>query len=156
MGCSQAAILGSMPDARSRLDAAAVVKTHLARIQRGEILAAIADYANDCVLESRGVGTTEGGLLNGTFQGREAVGRWIDTWFSSFERGSYRFEVEESIEKGDRLYLALRHTARGAASGADVTNDIYHVFTVRDGLIVRHTVSGVREDVLRATDFYSG
>jgi hypothetical protein len=67
-----------------------------------------------------------------------------------------RFEVEESIEKGDRLYLALRHTARGAASSADVTNHLYHVFTLCDGLIVRHTVSGDREDALQATDFYSG
>jgi ketosteroid isomerase-like protein len=132
-----------------------MLHAHLARIARGEIRAAIAEYADDCVLEARGAGNIEGSVLTGTFQGRETVGRWITDWFSSFEHGSYRFEVEESIEKGDRIYLALCHTARGAASGVDVTNHIYHVFTVRDGLIARHTFSGDREDVLRATDFDS-
>jgi ketosteroid isomerase-like protein len=145
-----------MSNARSRLDTTAIVNAHLARVERGEILAAIADYAEDGVLEALGAGNLEGSILNDTVQGREAIGRWMDSWFSSFERGSYRFEVDESIEKGDRLYLALRHIARGAASGADVTNHIYHVFAVRNGLIARHTFSGDREDVMRATDFDSG
>lgn len=58
------------------------------------------------------------------------IGRWIDNWFSSFERGSYRFEVEESIGNGDRVYMALRHTARGEADSVDVTLRTYHAFTV--------------------------
>jgi hypothetical protein len=99
---------------------------------------------------SRQSGGIEDSFLNGTFHGHETIGRWIDSWFSSFERGSYRFEVAESIENGDRIYLALRHTARGAASGADVTNHPYHVFTVREGLIARHAFSGEREPMLRA------
>jgi ketosteroid isomerase-like protein len=142
-----------MSNARSRLDTAAILREHLARIERGEILAAIADYSEDCVLEARGAGYIAGALLPGTFRGREAVGRWIDNWFSGFERGSYSFAVEESIERGDRVFMALRHTARGAASGVEVTSLVFHVFTVRDGLIARHTHSGDREDVLRATDF---
>ena len=145
-----------MSSERSRLSAAGIVQAHLARIERGEILAAIEDYAPDGVLEALGAGNLEGSVLTGTFQGREALGRTIDDWFSSFERGSYRFEVEESIEMGDRLYLALDHTARGAASGTDVTNHLYHVFTVRDGLIARHTFSGDREDLFRATAFEPG
>jgi ketosteroid isomerase-like protein len=144
-----------MAEANLRPDAPAIVRAHLARIERGEILAAVADYAEDSVLEARSAGTIEGAVLTGTFQGREAVGRWIDNWFSSFERGSYRFEVEESIENGDRIYVALRHTARGAASGVDVTNRIYHVFSVRDGLIVRHTFSGEREEMIRAAGISS-
>jgi SnoaL-like domain len=66
-----------------------------------------------------------GSLLTGTFHGPEAIGRWIDSWFSSFERGSYRLKIEESIENGDRVYMRLSHTARGAASGAEVANRIY-------------------------------
>ena len=45
--------------------------------------------------------------------------------------------------------MALFHTARGEASGAEVANRIYHVFTVRDGLIVRHAFSSEREAMLR-------
>ena len=92
----------------------------------------------------------------GTFHGRETIGRWIDNWFSSFEPGSYRFEVAESIENGDRVYLALRHFARGAASGADVTNHLYHVFTVHEGQIARHAFAGEREAMLRAAGIDSG
>ena len=144
-----------MPEAQSRLDAAAIVRAHLARIERGEILSAVADYTEDGVLESLG-GEYIDGLLAGTFQGREAVGRWIDNWFSSFQRGSYHFEVEESIESGDQIYLALLHTARGEASGVEVTIRNHHVFTIRDGMIARHTFSGERERALGAAGFYSG
>ena len=145
-----------MPDAESRLDAAATVRAHLDRIERGQIALATADYADDAVLEAVGGGGIEDSFLNGTFQGHETIGRWIDSWFSSFEPGSYRFEVAESIENGDRIYLALRHTARGAASGADVTNHLYHVFTVHEGQIARHAFAGEREPMLRAVGVDSG
>ncbi|MEK6328459.1 MAG: nuclear transport factor 2 family protein [Actinomycetota bacterium] len=138
-----------MPQADARPDTAATVREHLERIQRGDIAPAILDYAEDAVLEAAEVGEA-GSLLTGTFRGRDAIGRWIEEWFSSFEGGSYRFEVEESIKEGDRLYLTLYHTARGEASGADVANRIHHVFTVRDGLIVRHEFSTKREAMLRA------
>jgi hypothetical protein len=88
--------------------------------------------------------------LEGTFHGRAAIGEWLDNWFSSFQPGSYRFEVQESIEHGDRVYLALRQIARGEASGAETTLHLHHVFTVGDGLIVRHAFSGDPEDILRA------
>ena len=138
-----------MPQADARPDTAATVREHLERIQRGDIAPAILDYAEDAVLEAAEVGEA-GSLLTGTFRGRDAIGRWIDDWFAGFERGSYRFEIEESIEKDDRLYLTLHHTARGDASGVDVANRIQHVFTVGDGLIVRHEFSTKREAMLRA------
>jgi ketosteroid isomerase-like protein len=125
------------------------VREHLDRMERGDIDEGISDYAEDAVLEAALVGEAAS-VLNGTFHGREAIGRWIDSWFSSFERGSYRFTVEQSIENGDTAYLALYHTARGEASGVDVTLRTYHAFTVRDGAIVRHALSGEREPMLRA------
>jgi ketosteroid isomerase-like protein len=145
-----------MPDAELRLDAAATVHAHLDRIERGQIALATADYANDAVLEAAGGGGIEGSFLNGTFQGRETIGRWIDNWFSSFEHGSYRFEVAESIENGDRIYLALRHTARGTASCAYVTNHLYHVFTVHEGQVARHAFAGESEPMRRAAGIDSG
>ena len=137
-----------MPEADARPATAAFVSGHLDRMERGDILQGISEYAEDAVLEAAEVGEA-GSVLTGTFHGREAIGRWIDSWFSSFERGSYRFKIEESIENGDRAYMALFHTARGEASGAEVANRIYHVFTVCDGLIVRHAFSSEREAMLR-------
>ena len=98
----------------------------------------------------------QGLLLAGNFTGRAAIGRWLENWFSSFERGSYHFEVEESIEEGDRGFMTVHHTARGEASGVDVTIRTHHAFTVRGGLIVRHAFSSVdRESILRAAGIES-
>jgi ketosteroid isomerase-like protein len=139
-----------MPEADARPGTAAFVREHLGRMEYGDIVQGISDYAEDAVLEVALVGEAAS-ILNGTFRGREAIGRWIDSWFSSFERGSYRFKVEESIENGDRVYMALDHTARGEASGVEATLRTHHAFTVRDGLIVRHALSGEREPMLRET-----
>jgi ketosteroid isomerase-like protein len=129
---------------------AATFREHLDNIERGDIVQATADYAEDAVLDADATGE-QGLLLVGTFHGREAAGRWVENWFSSFEPGSYRFKVEESIERGDRAFMTVYHTARGEASGADVELRVYHAVTVRDGLIVRHTFSSqAREAVLRA------
>ncbi len=139
-----------MPETDVSPDAATAVRRHLDHIERGDIVQAIADYAEDAVLEAD-PGGEQGLLLAGTFHGRDATSRWIDNWFSSFERGSYRFEVEESIENGDRVFMTVQHTARGAGSGADVALRVYHAFTVRGGLIVRHAFSAAdRDAMLRA------
>jgi ketosteroid isomerase-like protein len=139
-----------MHETDARADTAATFREHLDHIERGDIVQAAADYAEDAVLEAD-PGGEQGLLLTGTFHGRESIGRWIDNWFSSFERGSYRFEVEESIENGDWVFMTIFHTARGAGSGADVALRVYHAFKVRGGLIARHAFSSAdREGVLRA------
>ena len=144
-----------MPKADARKDTAATFREHLDHIERGDIVQATADYAEDAVLEADPSGE-QGLLLTGTFQGREAIGRWIDNWFSSFERGSYRFEVEESIDNGDWVFMTVFHTGRGAGSGVEVALRVYHAFTVSGGLIVRHAFSSVdRETILRAAGIES-
>jgi ketosteroid isomerase-like protein len=126
---------------------AAIFREHLDHIERGDIVQATA-YAEDAVLEADPTGE-QGILLIGTFCGREAIGRRVDNWFTSFD--SYRFKVEESIESGDRAFMTIRHTARGEASGAAVELRVYHAVTVRDGLIVQHTFSSqAREAVMQA------
>jgi ketosteroid isomerase-like protein len=137
-----------VPEADARPDAVATFREHLDHIERGDIVQAVSDYAEDAVLDAD-PGGEQGLLLRGTFHGRAAIGRWIDNWFSSFEPGSYRFEVEESIEKGDQVFMTVYHTARGEASGVDVELHVYHVFSVREGLIVRHAFSTEREAMLR-------
>ena len=132
----------------SSLGPAAIFRQHLDHIERGDIVQAKADYAEDAVLEADPTGE-QGLLLAGTFGGRETARGWVENWFSSFEPGSYRFDVEESIESGDRVFMTLHHTARGGASGVDVELRTYHAVTVRDGLIVRHAFSSEgRETIL--------
>jgi ketosteroid isomerase-like protein len=141
-----------MPEADAR-PATATVREHLDRIERGKIVEAASDYDEDAVLEA----DFEGAVHAGTFHGQAAIGRWLDNWFSSFERGSYRFEVEESIANGDRVFMTTMNTAQGAASGVGVTLRVYHAFTVRDGLIVRHVFSVTdRAAILRAAGVEPG
>ena len=146
-GASRPAILAVMPEADARLDSAAAVREHLDHIERGDMAQATVDYAEEAVLEAD-VGGEQGLLTRGTFHGREVAGRWVDDWFSSFEPGSYRFEVEESIENGDRVFMTVYHTARGAGSGVDVALRVYHAFTVRGGLIERHAFSAAERDAM--------
>jgi ketosteroid isomerase-like protein len=126
----------------------ASLREHLDRVERADITQVTADYAEDAVLEVDP--TAEQGHPDaGIIRGREAIGHWINNWLSSF--ASYRFEVEEAIESGDRAFMTIHHIGRGEASGIDVEIRVYHAFTVRDGLIVRHTFSSqAREAVMRA------
>ena len=58
--------------------------------------------------------------------GAKAAGDWVENWFSSFEPGSYRFDVEESIENGDCVFMTVHQAARGRASGVVVEIRTYH------------------------------
>jgi ketosteroid isomerase-like protein len=127
---------------------AASLREHLDRVERADITQAKADYAEDAVLEVDPTGE-QGHPHAGTISGHEAIGHWLDNWLSSF--ASYRFEVREAIESGDRAFMTIDHRGLGGASGVDVEIRVYHAFTVRDGLIVRHTFSSqAREEVMRA------
>jgi ketosteroid isomerase-like protein len=141
-----------MAETDARPNTAATVREHLDHIERGDFVQATLDYAEDAVLEADFTGAVHAGA----FHGREAIGRWLDNWFSSFERGSYRFEVQESIPNGDRVFMTTMNTAPGAGSGAAVTLRVHHAFTVRDGLIVHHAFSvDDRQAMLRAAGIES-
>ena len=128
-------------------DPAAAVRGHLDHIEVGDLRQALADYAEDAVLEADFTGAVHAG----TFRGRDDIGRWLDNWFTSFEPGSYRFEIEESLVNDDRVFMTTLNTARGAGSGVEVNLRVYHAFTMRQGLIVRHVFSvDDRDGMLRA------
>jgi ketosteroid isomerase-like protein len=56
---------------------AAIFRQHLDHIERGDMVQATADYAEDAVLEADPTGE-QGLLLLGTFHGREAAGGWVE------------------------------------------------------------------------------
>jgi ketosteroid isomerase-like protein len=83
--------------------------------------------------------------------GKEAVGEWFGDWFRQFGR-DYRFEIEESREVGDRVFLLATHQGHGRVSGAPVEERWAYVYTVRDGRVSRVDVWGdadAREAALR-------
>ncbi len=72
----------------------------------------------------------------GTFKGRDAVGQWFGDWFRTFEPG-YRFDIEETRDLGDVVFLSATHHGRGRASGAEVHGQTGYLYTVRGGKVVR-------------------
>ena len=62
-----------------------------------------------------------------------------------------RFEVSgEVVERGDRLFVPLRVTARGAGSAMEIEQDVWHVIHVRDGRIAQLQVFFDRGEALGA------
>ena len=76
-------------------------------------------------------------LVVGTFEGREAVGRFFADWFRSFDNDLH-FEIVtlEELEDGSILVVA-NHTARGRASGVELTDQVVWTYRMRDGKITR-------------------
>ena len=70
------------------------------------------------------------------FQGRDAVGRTFADWFKTFEPGYY-FEIEETRDLGDRVFLAATHRGRGRTSGAEVHGQTGYLYGVRSGKIAQ-------------------
>ena len=81
-------------------------------------------------------------------RGREAVLSFFGDQAEMFD--DVRIELERLSEAGDRVLAFIRVTARGRASGAGVDISIGHVWTVRDGLVVRGEGYGDRDEAVRA------
>jgi ketosteroid isomerase-like protein len=49
----------------------------------------------------------------------------------------FRFEPDEFLDAGDRVLVIGRWVGQGRGSGVEVVQPIAHIFTLRDGRIVR-------------------
>ena len=56
--------------------------------------------------------------------------QWFDTW------DEHRLDLEEVIEEGDSVVVAIHITARGKASGVEVDVRFYAQAKVKDGKVV--------------------
>ena len=83
-------------------------------------------------------------VAEGAVRGRENIVRFFLDRAEMFEQ--LHVEVERCWEKDDRVLVFLRVTGRGQASGADFEIRIGHLWTLRDGVLVR----GDRREALEA------
>jgi ketosteroid isomerase-like protein len=87
-------------------------------------------------------------LLSGNHRGfaevRQAIEAQLEVW------DEFTIEPEEFHEIGDRVAVPIRQRARGGASGVEVEIRIGHLWTVREGKIVRLEVFPAREDARKA------
>jgi ketosteroid isomerase-like protein len=106
---------------------------------------AMSHYAEDVEL----VVQRDAFLQGGTFRGREAVGQWFGDWFRTFEPG-YHFEIEETRDLGDVVFLFASHHGRGRTSGVEVHGHTGYLYTLRDGKIARVELHSGRPEALAA------
>lgn len=75
----------------------------------------------------------------GSFHGHDGLRKWLEEGMDSLTVDS-RFEVEELVERGDRVLAIARFKGRELRGGIEFNARVFHVFEMRDGLVAR--VSG--------------
>jgi ketosteroid isomerase-like protein len=122
-----------------------VVRDQFAATNERDFARAMSHYAEDVVLYVDPAAS----LQSGTFEGREAVGKWFGDWFGTFEPG-YEFEIIEAQDLGDVVMLVANHGGRGRTSGVAVHAQMGYLYTVRDGKIARAELYKGRDEALEA------
>ena len=133
VGESNAEIVRGLYDAFNRRDAAA----------------AFARISPDVEVEYRGV------VIDavGTYHGYEGLGTLMRTILESFDVESFKIEVEDIAEHGDRVAIALHQSGTGSSSGAPVDIRIGQVWTLTEGTITRWEIYKDRDEAWAALAF---
>ena len=79
-------------------------------------------------------------------QGEEGVLASMTEWTAPFDE--YGFEVVQAEEVGEQVLVGLKQWGRGRSSGAAVESEVWHLWTIRDGLGVRMQMFHSRPDAL--------
>jgi hypothetical protein len=98
---------------------------------RGDVDAAVSDFASDC--EFVPTGALPGG--RGVYHGPEGFKQFVAWVRDEFEDA--RFDVNDVVDAGDRVLASFTIRGRGRQSGAATSWDLWHVWTIRDGAVVR-------------------
>jgi uncharacterized protein len=75
---------------------------------------------------------------------RRSLGRWLSTWVE------YRFELRELIDHGNEVLACGWQHGRGKGSGVEVSEEIFSVWTLQAGKIVRQRMFRDRAQALEA------
>lgn len=131
--------------AAAAADQAALVRGLYEAWAAGDPEAALAGVASDVEWEEPGDAPDRR-----RWRGAEGMLASTANWTEPFE--GYGFEVLESVQVGaEQVLVGLRQWGRGRSSGAPVEAEIWHLWTVRDGLGVRMRMFRTRDEALAAT-----
>ena len=72
-------------------------------------------------------------------------------WLAAWER-PVTIAAEEFIPAGDRILVYVRWSGRGKGSGAQIDAEGAHLWTFRDGLVVRYRVYRDRDEARAALE----
>jgi ketosteroid isomerase-like protein len=84
----------------------------------------------------------------GPIRGRERVIRFLEDRAAMF--GEIRTEIERLWHNGDRVLAFIRVGGEGTSNGAGFDVRIAHLWTIRDGRVVRGEGFGDRDEALEA------
>jgi uncharacterized protein len=80
------------------------------------------------------------------YRGHDGFMQFVTEVFEVWEQ--WRMDVEETIEVEDRVFLAVRSSAKGKTSGLALDEVAYQVWTLRDGQAERIVFHYDREKAL--------
>jgi ketosteroid isomerase-like protein len=125
----------------------AVVRGVFEAVNARDFAAVMDAYADDMVLALHGDNQA---LLGGEGAvGKKAVGDWFGDWFSQFD-SDYRFELEETRDLGDRVFIVATHNGRGRISGVPVSLRAAWIYTLRNSKVVRCDAYSTEAEALKA------
>jgi ketosteroid isomerase-like protein len=81
-------------------------------------------------------------------RGADAVRRVAEVFWGEFDNP--RFDAHEYIDAGDHVFVWTTLEGRGKHSGAETSWDVWSVWTVRDGRMVRWQTFTTRDAALEA------
>ena len=113
----------------------------------GDVTAVAELFAPDAEIGDGG-GLGIAGTVSGTRRGAEGYMASVADALDAFD--DYRNEVEEYIDVGDAVVASVRVRGRGKASGAPLDIHLAHLWTLRDGKVIRGEVYRSVEEALEA------
>ena len=123
-----------------------VVRDQFEAVNARDFARAMELYADDVVLV---VPRAEDVPSPGSYEGKEAVGRWFGDWFQAFDR-DYHFEIDEARMIGDRVFIHATHRGHGRASGVEVRWELSYLYRVHAGKVAHVEIYPCREEALAA------
>jgi ketosteroid isomerase-like protein len=76
----------------------------------------------------------------------KAMAEWVETW------DDYAIEVVDVKDFGDKVLVSLHQRGRGKASGVELEGDVYFVYTVRKGKVVRWQMFPAEREAVEAAE----
>ena len=119
----------------------AVVRECYARVSRRELPNELVDLDAEVLQTSRLVDTQR------TFRGREGMAQMLQELWDAF--GEIRWEEITMEPAGDNVVALMRVVAKGQGSGIETEVMVAHVFSLRDGKIVRFEAAASVDEAYR-------
>ncbi len=89
-----------------------------------------------------------GGDNDGTYRGHAGLTEMMAAFWGEFE--GRRTEIEEAIPAGSDVVVGVRLYGRGKGSGVEINMPMWHVWSLREGKVVRWLMIRTKREALEA------